>query len=824
MRVPRSWLADFIDIPTSATIDDIADAYVRIGIEPECTEAVGADLIGPIVVGRVLSLAEEPQSNGKTIRWCQVEVGDGAVHGIVCGALNFFEGDKVVVSLPGAQLPGGFKIAARKTYGHVSDGMICSARELGMGDDHNGIIRLAELGLDPELGVDAIELLHLRDEIVELNVLPDSGYCMSIRGAARELSHATGWTFTDRALGIDCPPASPGAVTGVRIADAGAADHIVLRTLEGFDPAAASPIWMQRRLQLVGVRNISLAVDVTNYVMFELGQPLHAFDRAKVQGDIVVRRALAGETLETLDHIERALRPADVVIADDRGAVALAGTMGGLDTEIDDATTAIVIEAAHFNATAIGVQSRGHGLISEASKRFERGVDADVQSAASARAVALLVEYGGARYIGTAVDDLRPAATEIAMDVQAPSRLIGYAIPGAVVVDALVAIGCTVRGEDELLVTPPSWRPDLTGVAELIEEVARFTGYDNIPAVLPVPRGGTGLSARQRLRRRVSRSLAYGGMVEVVNYPFIGEADFDALMLPADDARRDAIRLLNPLNAEAPCMRTTLLPTLLAAAQRNVGRGQRDLAVFELAMVTLPSSSRASAPQPGTASRPTEAELEAIDHALPVQPEHVAGVLVGQRLLAGPLAKGRPVSWSDAISIAGSVIELAGLGWESVAAEMLPWHPGRCAALLANGVVIGHAGELHPKVAEAFGLPRGSAAFELDLEPVFAAGGGAVVATAVRTFPVALQDLAFITPNGVSAETMRTAIAAALGDACESVRCFDMYSGAHVPAGYRSLAFALRLRAADRTLTEAELSDLRAAAVLAGESFGASLR
>lgn len=824
MRVPRSWLADFIDIPASATIDDIAEAYVRIGIEPEGTEAIGADLVGPIVVGRVVSFVEEAQSNGKTIRWCQVEVGDGVVNGIVCGARNFFEGDKVVVCLPGAVLSGGFAIAARKTYGHVSDGMICSARELGMGDDHNGIIRLTELGLDPELGVDAIEMLGLRDEVVELNVLPDSGYCMSIRGAARELSHATGWTFTDRALDVTCPEPSGGDITAVTLADPTGADHIVLRTVEGFNPKAISPIWMQRRLQLVGVRTISFAVDVTNYVMFELGQPLHAFDRAKLQGDIEVRRAMPGETLETLDHVQRALRPEDVVIADDRGAVALAGTMGGLDTEIDDDSRSIVIEAAHFNATAIGVQSRGHGLISEASKRFERGVDSDVQAAASARAVQLLVEHGGARYVGFASDDVRDPAPQIEMDSQAPSALIGYAIPAPVVIDALQAIGCTVDGVDMLVVTPPSWRPDLTGVAELVEEVARFTGYDNIPSVLPVPSGGTGLSARQRLRRAVSKSLAYGGMVEVVNYPFIGIADLDALLLPADDDRRDAIRLLNPLNAEAPLMRTSLLSPLLSAAARNVGRGLRDLALYEMAMVTLPSRSRGSAPQPGTDGRPSEAELAAIEAALPYQPERVAGVFVGQRLMAGPLAAGRVATWSDAIAVARSVVELAGAQMSVATAERLPWHPGRCAELRVGGALLGHAGELHPKVAERFGLPRGSAAFELDLEVLFALDRAAVVATPVRTFPVALQDLAFITPNAVSAEQLRAALADALGDACESVRCFDMYSGAHVPAGSRSLAFALRLRAADRTLAESELVELRAAAVLAGESLGATLR
>ena len=823
MRVPRSWLAEFIDIPATASIDDIADAFVRIGIEPETTEVIGAGLVGPIVVGKVLEFVEEPQSNGKTIRWCRVDVG-GKVHGIVCGAGNFFAGDKVVVSLPGAVLPGGFAIAARKTYGHTSDGMICSAKELGMGDDHSGIIRLIELGLDPELGTDAIELLQLRDEVIELNVLPDSGYVMSIRGAARELSHATGWSFHDRALAVPELPAAGGDVTGVAIKDVEGCDHIVLRTLVGFDPHAQSPIWMKRRLQMAGTRAISLAVDITNYVMYEFGQPLHAFDRTKLQGDVVVRFAAAGEMLETLDHVKRTLRPTDVLITDARGPIALAGTMGGLDTEIDDDSTEIVIEAAHFNARLIGRQSRGHQLISEASKRFERDVDADVQSAASARALHLLMEFGGGIYTGLATTDVRAARAAISFPLDAASKLVGYEIGAEQVKSALVAIGCSLSGTDPLQVTPPSWRSDLIGVAELVEEVARFTGYDNIPSVLPVAREGNGLTAKQRLRRKISKSLAYGGMVEVLNYPFIGPADHDAQRIPADDWRRKSVSLLNPLSAEQAEMRTSLLGPLLTAAQRNVGRGQRDLAIYEMGLVTLPSASGEAAGQPGIDRRPTDEQLAQIDAAIPQQFESAAGVLVGQRLASGALTAGRAVSWADAIAIARGIGATAGVELTVRAEEKAPWHPGRCAALLIDGEVLGYAGELHPKVADAYGLPRGSAAFEIWLEPLYAAAGGAVVATPVRTFPVALQDLAFITPNSVTVAELQAALEAALGDVCESVRCFDVYGGEPVPAGHRSLAFALRLRAGDRTLSEAELAEYRERAVAAGVALGGSLR
>jgi phenylalanyl-tRNA synthetase beta chain len=370
----------------------------------------------------------------------------------------------------------------------------------------------------------------------------------------------------------------------------------------------------------------------------------------------------------------------------------------------------------------------------------------------------------------------------------------------------------------------PTWRSDLIGVAELVEEVARFTGYDNIPALLPTAREGSGLTSRQHLRRKISRSLAYGGMVEVLNYPFVGPADHDAQLIPADDWRRNAVQLANPLSAEQPEMRTSLLGPLLLAAKRNVGRGMRDLAIYEMGIVTLPSVSGEAAGQPGIERRPSDAELAQINAAVPQQFESVAGVLVGQRLLSGPHTSGRPVSWADAIAIARGVGETAGVELSVRAEEKAPWHPGRCAALLLRDEVVGYAGELHPKVADTYGLPRASAIFELWLEPLYTEQPGPVAATPVRTFPVALQDLAFVTPNHVTAAAMQAALAAALGDVCESVRCFDVYSGDQVPAGHRSLAFALRLRAPDRTLSEAEIAEYRDKAVAAGTALGGTLR
>ncbi|MDO9398810.1 MAG: phenylalanine--tRNA ligase subunit beta, partial [Herbiconiux sp.] len=380
MRVPISWLAEYVDLPVGSSIADIHAALVKVGLEEEGSHDF--DLQGPIVVGQVLEFTPEPQSNGKTIRWCQVRVapegqlaadGGADVRGIVCGAGNFVEGDKVVVTLPGAVLPGGFAIAARKTYGHVSDGMIASARELGLGDDHDGILRLTTLGLDPEVGTDALALLHLDDAAVEVNVTPDRGYAFSVRGIAREYSHSTGAAFRDPVARVE-PVVGIGFPVSIHdeapIRGRVGATVFVTRVVRGIDPTRPSPSWLVSRLKLAGIRSISLVVDITNYVMLEFGQPIHGYDLDALQGGIVVRRANEGETLETLDGQTRALHAEDLVIADDRGAIGLAGVMGGASTEIGDGTVNVLIEAANFDPVSIARTARRHKLPSEASRRF----------------------------------------------------------------------------------------------------------------------------------------------------------------------------------------------------------------------------------------------------------------------------------------------------------------------------------------------------------------------------------------------------------------------------------------------------------------------
>ncbi|MFT4231425.1 MAG: phenylalanine--tRNA ligase subunit beta, partial [Leucobacter sp.] len=511
MRVPLSWLGEHVSLPEGVTPERVHADLVRVGFEEESIRRF--EVTGPVVVGEVLSREPEEHSNGKTVNWCSVRVAlpgeraaDGGedVRGIVCGAHNFDAGDKVVVTLPGAVLPGGFEIAARKTYGHVSDGMIASARELSLGEDHDGIIVLTRLGLsDEELvpGADAKALLGLDDTAVEINVTPDRGYAFSIRGVAREYGHSTGAEFRDPALALSLAAGSgfPIAIEDrAPIRGREGCTGFVARVVRGIDATRPTPPWMVSRLLLAGVRSLSLPVDISNYVMLELGQPLHAYDLAKLQGGITVRRAEAGETLVTLDGQERRLDAEDLLITDESGPIGLAGVMGGATTEVSDGTVDVLVEAASFDPVSIARTARRHKLPSEASKRFERGVDPFVARAAAQRMVDLLVELAG----GTAdelgaeiVAELEPRVVRLRMS--GVNGLLGTDYTDEEIRGAIEMIGCAVSlgaaGDPDLLfVTPPSWRSDLSRSADLIEEVARIVGYDRIPSVLPVAPAGRG--------------------------------------------------------------------------------------------------------------------------------------------------------------------------------------------------------------------------------------------------------------------------------------------------------------------------------------------
>ncbi len=791
MKVPVSWLSQHVDLPAGTGVEDLDAAFVRQGLEVDAVLRT-PETTGPLVVGRVLEI-EELTGFKKPIRYCRVDVGNPEAQGIVCGARNFAVGDLVVVALPGVVLPGDFAIAARETYGRVSDGMICSVRELGIGDDHEGILVLGTEGIEP--GTPAAGVLGLDDVVFDLEVTTDRGYCMAIRGVAREVAAALGAPWQDPAAAT--PPAWSGdPAWAVEVEDPARCDRFSMIAVEGLDPAAPTPWWMRRRLTRCGVRSISLAVDVTNYVMLELGQPMHAFDRDAVRGPVVVRTARPGERVTTLDGADRALTGDDLLITDDSGPIGLAGVMGGASTEVSGTTTALLLEAAHWEPTGIGRGVRRHKLPSEAAKRFERGTDPDVTVVALARAAELLAEFGGARVVGGVVDvDHRAPRPEIVLATDRPQAVAGIPIPPDTVVDALRTVGCAVEADGAALtVTPPSWRPDLTDPADLVEEVVRAVGYDEIPGVLPTVPPGRGLTAAQRRRRSVGRALADAGYTEAPSYPFVGPVALTALGLPTEGL----LTLRNPLSEQEPALRPSLLPGLLATVARNLGRGQRDLAVFELGVVFTPGAVSA-APLPSVDRRPDDDVLAALLGAVPAQPWHVGVALTGLREPRGHWGPGRAADWADAVEAARTVADAAGVELTVRAGDRLPWHPGRCAELVVDDVVVGHAGELHPRVCAALELPARTCAMELDLDAL--PEKAVAQAPAISAFPPVRMDAALVVDAAVPEAGVRASLAAAAGELLEDLQLFDVYTGASLGEGRKSLAYAFTFRAADRTLT-----------------------
>jgi phenylalanyl-tRNA synthetase beta chain len=839
MRVPLSWLAEYAALGEPLPEPgDVARRLTAAGLEVETFEQAGYDISG-VIVAEVTQI-EELTGFRKPIRYCQVSTGTGEPRSVICGAVNFTEGDRVPFAQPGAVLPGGFEIGAKKAYGRMSEGMICSAAELAIGDDHSGILVLPP---SAPLGADFVAYAGLADHVFDIAVTPDRGYALSIRGVARELATAYGVAYTDpvgTGLPGDVDPVSP-EVYPASIEDPTACDRFVLREAHGFEPDAPTPLWMRVRLARCGMRSVSLAVDITNYLMLELGQPLHAFDRTRLTGPIVVRRARPGERLETLDHVVRDLDPDDILITDSSGPISMAGTMGGLATEISETSRDLVIEAAHFSAPGTARMSRRHRLFSEASYRFERGVDRELPLRASAKAVSLLAALGGASVVpGCTHASAEVPAVTITIADDYPDRVAGQTYGHDTVVRRLRDVGCEVTDPSAgtLTVIPPSWRPDLVHPSDLAEEVIRLEGYENVPARMPRAPAGHGLTAQQRIRRLAGRSLAEAGYVEVLSQPFAATADFDRLQLPADDARRTALRLANPLSEDEPLLRTTLLPGLLRVLARNVGRGFADVALYEMGTVFRPPpGSPGIAPILPVDRGPTAAELASLEAGLPAQPLRLGVVLAGDRELPGWWGGGRPAGWQDAIEAVREVLRLTRVPCRVTADQHAPWHPGRCAAILITDDqgaerLAGHAGELHPRVVEAFRLPGRTCAAEIDLSVIetAAAALGPVEAPVVSPYPVATQDVALVVAASVPAAEVEAALSAGAtgagdGSLLEEVALFDVYTGEQAGEGNKSLAYTLRFRAPDRTLTDEEVTAARDAAVAeAGRRVGAVLR
>ena len=817
MRIPLSWLRELVTLPDDIDPNTISQALTKAGLEVEAIEQVGSDISGPVVIGKVLEFVEEPQKNGKVIRWCQVNVGehngkdeegvDRGSRGIICGAGNFAEGDYVVAALPGAVLPGDFAIAARKTYGHVSEGMLCAVDELNMGTDHSGIIVLPEVVDGHTLipGEDAASIVHLRDTVFVVELTPDQGYCLSLRGIAREVAQGLGYRFTD-----------PLELSPTEISDAGFPVAVetphcqvfTALTVTGLNPQAQTPRWLQRRLQLAGMRSVNLAVDITNYVMLATGQPLHAYDSAKLNGQIIVREARAGEKLTTLDGVERLLDPEDLVIADTQRVIGLAGVMGGMDTEVDNSTQAIVLEAACFSPVIVARAARRHNLISEASKRFERATDPAAPFAAATLAAHLLQQFGGATLAAdyTKIGSL-PVVHPTSMSSQLPAQILGRDLSREQVIDALSGAGVHVTAMGETLsLLAPSWRPDLASAQDYVEEVARKTGIDDIPSVLPRIATTGGLTYEQQTRRQVAAALAALGLVEVLTMPFTDE--LSSWSLGETDPRSAPVRLANPLTAEKPFFRSTLIPGLIDAAMRNASRSTDSVALFEIGRVAWQTKDSATAVAPilGTGKRPSSAELSELDASLPFQARHLAALWSGTG----------SDQWRAAFATAEAVARVYGHQLERRAAVVAPFHPGRCAELIIGNTVVGFAGELHPSsYAGQAGLASRVAALEMDLDALSTLSSGPVAIGELSPFPVTKEDVALVVAEQVTAGAVLEALRSGGGDLLEHAQLFDVYRGEQIGEGKKSLAFALRFRAIDRTLKQEEVTAARGAAIAA---------
>lgn len=859
MLIPIDWLNEHVTVRPDTDAAKLAAALVKVGLEEEAIHQ--PQVQGPVVVGKVLTREAKTQSNGKVINYCRVDVGihndapgsgkepsELPSRGIICGAHNFEVDDYVVVSLPGAVLPGDFRIAARKTYGHISDGMICSARELGIGEDHDGIIVLAhgdEQAFSanlPAVGENVLKYLGVPDEVLEINITPDRGYCFSMRGIAREYAHSTGEKFTDpifHSLAAQAVPKPNNNGFKVEIEDevpihgVPSCDRFVTRIVRGVNPQAQSPKWLQNRLLAAGMRPISLAVDATNYVMLDFGQPLHAYDLNTLTAPIVVRRAKMGEKLVTLDGVERNLDSEDLLITDSKGGrgarvIGLAGTMGGQETEISQSTTDIMIEAAHFDSVSVARMARRHRLPSEAAKRFERGVDPLIAPVAAQAVADLLVEYGGGVIDEANFEYYLPSEpVVIEFKFSQVMRLTGLRLENSKIIEILKEIGCAVSDISETKVTVeiPSWRPDIVASAHLVEEVARLVGYDQIATILPYAPAGNGLPAEQRQQRDIARALAEHGWVQTLSYPFIAAAIFDNQGIAEDDERRIAIKLKNPLQEEAPYLRTSLLDSLLATAQLNASRGNEAVAIFEVGRITSPKGV-ISAQTPGVGKRPADSEIVALNQATPAQPLKVAGVACANNVVNSFGYEKQIWDWRDAVQAAKTVLETVGLRATFVNSQYPPFHPGRCAKISAGDLLIGYAGELAPKVCKAFNLPKRSVAFELNLEQIFSARGKEPIQVKpVAVFPIAKEDFAFVVDEAVSAHDLAAVITDAAGEAFESLRLFDVYTGEQVENGKKSLAFALRLRGFTGTLSAEEVATIRNRVVKqAKKAFQAELR
>ncbi len=795
MKVTLDWLGDFVDLPT-ADPEEITGALESLGHEVEGWEPV-RHRFSDVVVGKVLEIAPHPDAD--KVRLTKVDVG-GEVLDIVCGAWNFDEGAIVPVAVPGAMLQGDFSITERTIRGVTSHGMICSEAELEVGDDADGIM---VLDTDyPEaanrLGEPFDTLLPADDVIFDLAITTNRPDCMSVYGMAREL--AAYYDVPLRQPDFPLDASNEMADTAVEIIDEAGCPRFVGREVDGIR-SGVSPHWMRARLTAGGVRPINNVVDASNYAMLEFGHPTHAFDRERLGATIMVRRATDAETITTLDGVERPLQPGDMVVADADRPVAIAGIMGGAETEVGDDTTSAVIEAAYWDPPSVLLTSKRLDLRSEASARFERGMDREACRRAADRVAELLMAHAGAA-VGGVVDAYplphEPVVIELALSEI--ERVLGITMNSSTAANLLVRLGFGVEGSDPLVTTVPSWRQDVGRPADLIEEIARLHGFDKIPGRLRMGTG-EGLPATQRRYRKLRSVMAGAGYHEAFLFSFIGVSNLEQLGLPDSDPATAGIRVVNPLREEEGVMRTTLLPGLLDAAALNRSRRVQDVQLFEIGKVFLPGPDK-----------------------LPYQPDRLGFVASGTRA-AGWGHSGSGYDVYDATGLWETIAEAMELPEPAVSpVQRPPFHPTRAAAVTIGGEMIGVVGEIDPAVVRSVGLEGRVIAGEIDIALLLVDRGSWVYAQP-SPYPPQVFDLAFDVAQDVHASAVMGVITEAAGALLERLDLFDVYTGEAVGDGRKSIAVNLTLRAPDRTLSDGEIAPLlREIAAAVEAATGGTLR
>ncbi len=803
MKLVWSWLLELCDLPLVPTVEEGARALTGGGLEIEGIVDLGAGFSG-VVVAEVVGKRPHPGSDKLTLVDV-ISARGGAATQVVCGAPNVPAlGRKVLWAPPGATLPGGLTLATKAVKGVESPGMLCSEIELAVGDDAGGIIVLDADDGTP-LGARAQQALGVADWVLDVNAPANRGDCLGHLGLARELCALLGGRVVPpapepdlEALAADLDAA---ALARVSITDPSGCPRYVARVIDGLT-VRPSPRRFAQRLRAVGVRPISNLVDVTNYVLFELGQPLHAFDWHHVRGaHIDVRRAHAGEHMTTLDGTQRVLEPTDLLICDGERPVALAGVMGGADSEVSPSTTRVLLESASFEPRSIRRTARRLGLPSEASQRFERGVDPELAPLAAARAAVLLARLGGGRIARGAVDvyPRPPTRPSVPLRLARTRALIGVEIPAGDCEAALVRLGCDVipDGAGHWRVTPPSARADLTREVDLIEDILRIHGYANVPATLPALHVGPAQLVDD-IADRARRALAAAGLAEAITFGFQSRDRHAALGLPAGHPRAHPVAVRNPMSAEQAVMRTSLLPNLVAAVARNISFGIADVALFEVGAVFLR--------KPG---QPLDGEpTELCD-----EPLHAAVVLAGAR----PRWLGAPQPWdyADARGVLEHLARSLGAGEvRFVAASDIPYlHPGVAARVLgADGRVLGEIGEVHPAARERLGVDGPVFMFDLTLGALPAPTPAQM--RAVPRFPASARDVSLLLDDPIPAARVRDVIAGTAQVLVEAVRLAEEYRDpARLGRGKKSMLWSITYRAPDRTLTDAEVDQVHEAIV-----------